>query len=79
MWTAYRLSEGIAPEIAFKEGRAAGMNAGMEEKSEKSGAMETRIAVNDRLGGLLFTNRYNTLVILQNKGKAKKENNLFHS
>ena len=36
MWTAYRLSEGIAPEIAFKEGRAAGMNAGMEEKIRKT-------------------------------------------
>lgn len=42
MWTAYRLSEGIAPEIAFKEGRAAGMNAGMEEKVRKSWCGETR-------------------------------------
>jgi len=36
MWTAYRLSEGISPEIAFKEGRAAGMNAGTEEKTRKT-------------------------------------------
>ena len=35
MWTAYRLKEGISPEIALKEGRAAGMNAGMEEKIKK--------------------------------------------
>lgn len=32
MWTSYRLGEGVTPEIAFKEGRAAGMNASMEEK-----------------------------------------------
>ncbi|MCC6916250.1 protein tyrosine phosphatase family protein [Nitrosomonas sp.] len=35
MWTVYRLNEGIAPDIAFKEGRTAGMNAGMEEKIRK--------------------------------------------
>ncbi len=32
MWTAYRLSKGIAPDIAFEEGRTAGMQANMEEK-----------------------------------------------
>lgn len=32
MWTAYRLSKGIAPDIAFEEGRTAGMQSGMEEK-----------------------------------------------
>lgn len=42
MWTAYRLGEGIAPEIAFKEGRAAGMNAGMEGKVRKSWCNETK-------------------------------------
>lgn len=36
MWTAYRLSEGISPEITFKEGRAAGMGAGMEEKIRRT-------------------------------------------
>jgi len=40
MWTAYRLKEGIPPETAFKEGRAAGMNAGMEEKIRKSWCSE---------------------------------------
>lgn len=42
MWTAYRLNEGVAPEIAFREGRAAGMNAGMEEKVRESWCDETR-------------------------------------
>ena len=42
MWTAYRLNEGTAPEIAFKEGRAAGMNAGMEEKIRRSWCDGTR-------------------------------------
>lgn len=42
MWTAYRLNEGVVPEIAFREGRAAGMNAGMEEKVRKSWCGETR-------------------------------------
>ncbi|MGG7053957.1 beta-lactamase hydrolase domain-containing protein [Nitrosomonas sp. ANs5] len=32
MWTSYRLSEGTPPNIAFKEGRASGMNLGFEEK-----------------------------------------------
>lgn len=32
MWTAYRLSKGIAPDIAFEEGRTAGMQIGLEEK-----------------------------------------------
>jgi len=31
MWTVYRLSEGISPDQAFKEGRAAGMNDAMTE------------------------------------------------
>lgn len=35
MWTVYRLSEGVSPDIAFKEGRTAGMNAGMEGKIRK--------------------------------------------
>ncbi|SDH63582.1 beta-lactamase hydrolase domain-containing protein [Nitrosomonas sp. Nm132] len=32
MWTAYRLSKGVAPDIAFEEGRTAGMQISMEEK-----------------------------------------------
>lgn len=32
MWTAYRLSKGITPDIAFEEGRTAGMQISMEEK-----------------------------------------------
>lgn len=32
MWTAYRLSKGIAPDIAFEEGRTAGMQISLEEK-----------------------------------------------
>ncbi|MXS86413.1 hypothetical protein ABO04_11080 [Nitrosomonas sp. HPC101] len=35
MWTAYRLNEGVSPEIAFKEGRAAGMSASMGERIRK--------------------------------------------
>lgn len=42
MWTAYRLSEGVPPETAFKEGRAAGMNAGMEEKVRQVWCDNTR-------------------------------------
>lgn len=41
MWTVYRLSEGISPDIAFKEGRTAGMNAGMEEKIRKTWCNDT--------------------------------------
>ncbi|SFI44046.1 sulfur transferase domain-containing protein [Nitrosomonas sp. Nm34] len=36
MWTAYRLSKGIAPDIAFEEGRTAGMQISMEEKIKDS-------------------------------------------
>ena len=36
MWTAYRLSKGIAPDIAFEEGRTAGMQISMEEKIKAS-------------------------------------------
>ncbi|MDV6343982.1 protein tyrosine phosphatase family protein [Nitrosomonas sp. Is37] len=36
MWTAYRLSKGIAPYIAFEEGRTAGMQANLEEKIKAS-------------------------------------------
>lgn len=32
IWTAYRLSKGVAPAIAFEEGRKAGMQISMEEK-----------------------------------------------
>lgn len=32
MWAAYRLSKGITPDIAFEEGRTAGMQSNMEEK-----------------------------------------------
>ena len=36
MWTAYRLSKGIEPDIAFEEGRTAGMQISMEEKLKAS-------------------------------------------
>lgn len=32
MWVAYRISQGVAPEIAIEEGKAAGMKAEMEQK-----------------------------------------------
>ena len=32
MWAAYRISQGVAPEIAIEEGKAAGMNPEMEQK-----------------------------------------------
>ncbi|BBL35783.1 hypothetical protein Nstercoris_02059 [Nitrosomonas stercoris] len=32
MWTAYQLNNGVAPEIALKEGRASGMGSGIEKK-----------------------------------------------
>ena len=32
MWFAYRISKGVAPEIASEEGKAAGMNPEMEQK-----------------------------------------------
>ncbi len=41
MWTVYRLKEGVPPETAFKEGRTAGMNAGMEKKVRKTWCNET--------------------------------------
>lgn len=35
MWTAYRLDEGVTPEAAFKEGRAAGMGSRIENKIQE--------------------------------------------
>jgi uncharacterized protein (TIGR01244 family) len=32
MWVAYRISQGLAPEIAIEEGKAAGMKPEMEQK-----------------------------------------------
>ena len=36
LWTTYRLSKGINPEIAFEEGRTAGMKPFLEEKVKAS-------------------------------------------
>jgi uncharacterized protein (TIGR01244 family) len=40
MWASYRLSEGISPGIALKEGRASGMNLGFEQKIKQKWCTE---------------------------------------